>query len=214
MRTIDWNKFLDDYLKSGGDKNGTLEKNGITHKEFNLNYYTDKSFGTECDKIENLRNKTIEDELWDYIKEEFENHIKNGLSPKDSQKLTGFDPIEYSTRLSGSDPMYKKYKSPDFWDKYKVLYDPQSTDPDERLDYEIHYREKLLKLKQGRFDRDQIKRDKRKQKIREIKLKLQSSLPPEILEEKIDWELEKIIKRVTGGASSKFSNIDIRKFVR
>lgn len=192
---IDWKKFLDEYLHSGGDKNGTLEKLGITHKQFNLQYYTDSSFGKKCDDIENLRNKTIEDELWDYIKDEFEQKIKEGFTPKDSQKLTGFDPLVYSTRLSGSDPMYKKYNSPDFWDKYKVLYDPQSKDPDERLDYEIHYREKLLKLKQGRFDRDQIKRDKRKQKVREIKLKLQSSLPPETLEEKIDWELEKIIKR-------------------
>ncbi|MDA9176825.1 hypothetical protein N9O11_01515, partial [Flavobacteriaceae bacterium] len=64
-----------------------------------------------------------------------------------------------------------------------------------RLDYEIHYREKLLKLKQGRFDRNEIKRDKRKQRVREMKLKLQSSLPPETLDEKIDWEIEKIIKR-------------------
>jgi len=196
MRTnIDWDKFIDEYRKSGGDKNSTLEKLGLSHKEFNYQYYTDKSFGMECDKIENMRNKTIEDELWDYLKDKFEEHIKDGLSPKDSQKLTGFDPLVYSTRLSGSDPMYKKYSSPDFWDKYKVLYDPQSTDPDERLDYEIHYREKLLKLKQGRFDRNQIKRDKRNQRVRELKLKLQSSLPPETLEEKIDWELEKIIKR-------------------
>jgi len=192
---INWDKFLEEYTKSGGDKNSTLKKLGISHKEFNYQYHTDKTFGMECDKIENMRNKTIEDELWDYIKDEFENHIQNGLSPKDSQKITGFDPLVYSTRLSGSDPMFKKYNSPDFWDKYKVLYDPQSTDPDERLDYEIHYREKLLKLKQGRFDRNQIKRDKRKQKVREIKLKLQSSLPPETLEEKIDWEIEKIIKR-------------------
>ena len=68
-RNINWDKFLEEYSKSGGDKNSTLKKLGISHKEFNLQYHTDKIFGIECDKIENMRNKTIEDEMWDYLKD-------------------------------------------------------------------------------------------------------------------------------------------------
>ena len=192
---IDWNKFLDKYLENGGDKNLTLSEFQISHKEFNYKYHTDKEFGEECNRIENIRNKTIEDQLWDYLKEEFEQKIEEGFSPKDSQKLTGFDPLEYSTRLSESDPMYKKFKPSDYWDKYKVLYDPNSNDPNERLEYEIHYRSKLLKLKESRFDRNQIKRDKRKQKIKELRSKMGIFEESDPLEEKIDWELQKIIKR-------------------
>ena len=66
METKDWREFLKLYEKNYGDKNKTIEKFGIDHKQFNLWYYTIKEFGENCNRIESMRNKTIEDEIYKF----------------------------------------------------------------------------------------------------------------------------------------------------
>jgi hypothetical protein len=188
--------FLDLYEKNYGDKNKTLKELGFTHKEFNLWFYTNQEFGEECIKIEKMRNNQIEDEIFQILYEDFENLLEDGFNYKDCVKFTGFDPIEYEKRISGI-TRYNYLKPPSFWDKYKLKVKTNS--PEEKIDHEIEYRKKLLKLKESRFSKNQLIKDKRKRKLEEFRDKLRIQDPKNKIfkstDEVIDWEIEKIIKR-------------------
>ena len=196
METKDWREFLKLYEKNYGDKNKTIEKFGIDHKQFNLWYYTNKEFGESCNRIESMRNQTIEDEIYLILEQEFENYQEQGYTFKDCVSLTGFDPIKHHQKLS-SETKYSYSKPPEFWDKYIIKFDPSN--PKERLDWEIEYRKKLLKLRESRFDRNEVRNDKRKQKRDELRSRLNEQNPSHPIlntnDEIIDWEVEKIKKR-------------------
>ena len=130
METKDWREFLKLYEKNYGDKNKTIEKFGIDHKQFNLWYYTIKEFGENCNRIESMRNKTIEDEIYLILEQEFENYQEQGYTFKDCVSLTGFDPIKHHQKLS-SETKYSYSKPPEFWDKYIIKFDP--TNPKEKI---------------------------------------------------------------------------------
>lgn len=191
-----WEEFLELYEKNFGDKNKTIKEFGITHKDFNWWFYTIKEFGEKCNIIETMRNNTIEDEIYQILEEKFEELMEDGYPYKDCVSLTGFDPIKHNQKISGN-TKHTYLKPPDFWDKYTIKWDPSN--PEERLEWELDYREKLLKLRESRFDRNQVNRDKRNQRIQEIRERLRVKNPTHSLlktnDEIIDWEVEKIRKR-------------------
>jgi hypothetical protein len=189
-----WKEFLKLYEVNIGDKNKTLKEFGIDHKNFNLWYYTIPEFGKECNRIETMRNNIIEDEIFQILNEDFIKLMDTGLEYKDCVKITGFDPVDYTKRISGK-TKFTYLKSPNFWDKYKLNYNS----PEDKINYQFEYREKILKLKESRFNRNQIIKDKRKKKLDEFREKLRVQDPKNKIlkstEEVIDWEIEKIIKR-------------------
>ncbi len=191
-----WKEFLDLYKNNLGDKTKTINEFGIDHKIFNYWYYTIPEFGQECNKIETMRNNSIEDELYDILLEQFESLLNDGFEFKDCVRYTGFDPNEYRKRISGK-TIYTYSRPLEYWDKYKVNF--HSNNPEDLLDYHIEYRKKILKLRESRFNRNTIIKDKRKKRLDEIRSKLRDQDPTNKIlktnDEVIDWEIEKILKR-------------------
>ncbi|MHA8077845.1 hypothetical protein [Aquirufa antheringensis] len=188
--------FLDLYRKNYGDKNKTLKELGFTHKEFNFWFYTNQEFGEECNEIEKMRNNQIEDEIYQILYEDFIQLQEDGFEYKDCVRVTGIDPLENDKKISGT-TRYQYSKPSNFWDKYKLKLN--SNDPEEKINYEIEYRKKLLFLKESRFNKNQLIKDKRKKKLEEFRNKLRVQDPQNKIfkstDEVIDWEIEKIIKR-------------------
>ena len=97
----DWEIFLDKYEKNHGDKNKTIKDCGITHKDFNLWYHTNKKFGMRCNEIETMRNNTIEDEI--IIEEQpIEPEIETPEEPTESETQPEEEESVFANLITGA----------------------------------------------------------------------------------------------------------------